>query len=624
MSIATRGAPGPVTNVMNVVAIDRDAEPLVNDRVLSAVDESLRILFLVSAHNGLSQRAWVALTELGHEVTVAVVGSSEVMEAAVRRHDPQLIVCPFLKEMIPESIWSTRRCLIVHPGPPGDRGPSSLDWAIEIGARDWGVTVLQANGVPDAGEVWATRGFTMREAGKTSLYRHEVRDAAIGALMEAIERIMQGGSLPADQRRSLARGPSGRPRPLMTQSDRAIDWELENTEAVVRKVRAGEGHPGVLDTIDGEEFHLFGIHPEPVLRGQPGEVVARRTGAICRATVDGAVWITHLKRRDTATERYFKLPAERALALAGVGLDVPEIAVPIVAGSQAEDTYREISYVGRAGVGYLHFDFYNGAMSTEQCHRLRDAYAYARSRRETRVIVLTGGSDYFSNGIHLNVIEAAKDPAAESWRNLSAIDDLVRDIVETNSHLVISALGGDAGAGGVPLALAADYVIARKDALLNPYYQHMGGLYGSEYWTYLLPRRVGPATAARLTGRPFRPVGTAEAVRTGLLDAAFDADLDRFRALTTRLAEQIATDGLYQARLRDKRHRRALDERAKPLQAYRDEELARCHECLFGPDRAHHAARRRFVYKLGAATYTGNRHVYATDPQTPHKEARWN
>lgn len=601
MSIAARGASATVTELLEAVTLDRDVEPLADDRILSAGDESLRILFLVSAHNGLSQRALIALTELGHEVTVAVVGSAEVMEAAVREHDPQLIVGPFLKQMIPESIWSTRRCLIVHPGPPGDRGPSSLDWAIAIGARDWGVTVVQANGEPDAGAVWATREFAMRAGGKSSLYGQEVRHAATDALVEAIERIVHGGSLPSEESSSLAGGLRGRPRPLMTQRDRAIDWDLDSTETVVRKVRAGDGHPGVLDVIVGTEFHLFGIHSEPVLRGQAGEVVGSRTGAICRATVDGAVWITHLKRRDTATEQYFKLPAARALALAGIEVDVPEIAVPIAAGSRAEDTYREIYYVERAGVGYVHFDFYNGAMSTEQCHRLRDAYDYARSRDETRLIVLMGGTDYFSNGIHLNVIDAAEDPAAESWRNLSAFDDLVRDIVETESHLVISAVGGDAGAGGVPLALAADYVIARGDAVLNPYYQHMGGLYGSEYWTYLLPRRVGPATTARLTGPPFRPVGTADAVRTGLLDADFDTDVDEFRALTARLGERIAEDRLYQARLRDKRRRRALDERVKPLQAYRNEELARCHESFFGPDRAYHEARRHFVYKLGEA-----------------------
>ena len=36
-----------------------------------------------------------------------------------------------------------------------------------------------------------------------------------------------------------------------------------------------------------------------------------------------------------------------------------------------------------------------------------DALLLARSRRETKVIALMGGSDFFSNGIHLNVIEAA-------------------------------------------------------------------------------------------------------------------------------------------------------------------------------------------------------------------------
>ena len=169
-------------------------------------------------------------------------------------------------------------------------------------------------------------------------------------------------------------------------------------------------------------------------------------------------------------------------------------------------------------------------MSTEQCRRLHEAYLFARSRRETKVIALMGGSDFFSNGIHLNVIEAADDPAAESWSNLRAIDDLVREIIETDSHLVLSALAGDAAAGGVPFALAADHVVARKDVVLNPYYQHMGGLYGSEYWTYLLPRRVGAELTARLTGPPFTSLGTRQAVEIGLLDAAFGTTLDSFRS----------------------------------------------------------------------------------------------
>ena len=312
------------------------------------------------------------------------------------------------------------------------------------------------------------------------------------------------------------------------------------------------------------------------------------------------MWITQLKQRDTPTRRYFKLPATLALELAGIEPAMPETGGPLDARLPADHTYREIAYEEHAGVGYLHFNFYNGAMSTDQCLRLRDAYAYARARRETGVIVLLGGDDYFSNGIQPGVIEAAADPGAESWRNLVAIDDLVRDIVETDSHLVISALGGDAAAGGVPLALAGDYVVGRDDIVLNPYYGHMGGLYGSEYWTYLLPRRVGATITKSLTNAPFDPVGTRQAVRIGLLDAAFGTDLKEFRAQTQRLAERAANDGLHRARLAHKRRWRYGDERTKPLHAYRTEELARCLECFFGPDPRYHDARRRFVYKFGA------------------------
>ncbi|MGZ6675009.1 MAG: formyltransferase family protein, partial [Solirubrobacteraceae bacterium] len=396
---------------------------------------ALNVLLLVSAHNSLSQRSWIALTELGHDVEVAVVESGAEMEAAVAAHRPDLIVCPILKKLIPESIWSTHRCLIVHPGPRGDRGPSSLDWAIELGAYEWGVTVLEADGEFDAGEVWASRTFPTRPAGKSSLYRHEVRRAAIAAIVEAVQRSGDPGAAPSEPGGQI----TGRARPLMTQEVRAIDWSTDPTETVVRKLRAAEGHPGVLDTVQGTEFHLFGVHRERELRGGPGEIVATRDGAICRATADGAVWITHLKGPEG-----YKLPATRALALAGVAVDAPEVPVAVDAVLPAEHTFREIAYEEHAGVGYLHFDFYNGAMSTEQCRRLRDAYLLARSRRQTKVIVLMGGADFFSNGIHLNVIEAADDPAMESWLNLQAIDDVVREIVETDSHLVISALAGDA------------------------------------------------------------------------------------------------------------------------------------------------------------------------------------
>ena len=92
-------------------------------------------------------------------------------------------------------------------------------------------------------------------------------------------------------------------------------------------------------------------------------------------------------------------------------------------------TYRDIRYWEHGSVGYLAFDFYNGAMSTQQCRRLLSALRHARSR-PTRVLCLLGGQDFWSNGIHLNVIEAAADPAVESWQNINAIDDVVSHILK--------------------------------------------------------------------------------------------------------------------------------------------------------------------------------------------------
>jgi putative two-component system hydrogenase maturation factor HypX/HoxX len=563
------------------------------DQPAPRAERPLRILFLASAHNSLSQRVLVALTDLGHEVSVEVVDSSEAIETAAARHTFDLIVCPMLKSIIPESVWSRHRSLIVHPGPRGDRGPSSLDWAIELEMAEWGVTVLEATGEVDGGGVWASRAFRTREAGKSSLYRHEVRSAAVEAVLEAVAAIAAGGRAgePVDYG-----DPSvvGRERPLIRQPDRAIDWSSDSTTTVMRRIRAAEGHPGVLDRIDGIEFHLFGVHREDTVRGVPGEIVAQRHGAICRATVDGAVWISHLKRPG-----HFKLPATRALAVAGSELDLWELPAPLHAPPFAPRTFREISYEEHRGVGYLHFDFYNGAMSTDQCRRLLDAYRYARSR-ETGVIVLMGGTDFFSNGIHLNVIEAAEDPAQESWANLQAIDDVVLEVLETDSQLVVSALVGDAAAGGVPFALAADHVLAREDVVLNPYYQHMGGLYGSEYWTYLLPRRVGEELTAELTSAPFEPLGTRRALELGLIDDAFGDTAEEFCAGVRRYAEQLASGPARLAALAEKRRTRACDEQRRPLAAYRAYELARSRECFFGADSAYHEARHRFVHKLGS------------------------
>ena len=343
---------------------------------------------------------------------------------------------------------------------------------------------------------------------------------------------------------------------------------------------------------------LFGAHAEGTLRGStPGDVVATRHGGILRATCDGAVWISHLQAiAPEGGEPTLKLPATEVLgdALAGVA----EISY-LVDAPEHGPSWRELRYEEIGDVGVLHFAFHNGAMSVAQCQRMLAALQVAKAR-PTKVLLLAGGEDFWSNGIHLNAIEATGRPADASWANINAIDDVAREIVTTTDRLVISALAGNAGAGGVFLALAADRVWLNRGVVLNPHYKGMGNLYGSEYWTYLLPRRVGEARAREITQRRL-PMGSQEAVAIGLADARFGHDPNAFLQAAIKRAQAMTQDPRFGDMVFGKRRQRLIDESAKPLDRYRDEELERMKLNFYGFDASYHVARYHFVYKLPKA-----------------------
>ena len=546
----------------------------------------MRILLLTHSFNSLSQRLFTELRERGHEVSVELDVQDSVSREAVELYAPDIVLAPFLKRPIPEAIWRARPCFIVHPGIVGDRGPSALDWAVLEQEPHWGVTVLQAQAEMDAGPVWSSADFPMREATKSSLYQREVADAACAAVLRAVAGVQFGACAPRSVRPGDPRV-RGRQRPLCRGIDRRIDWQRDDTATVLRKIRSADGSPGVPDELFGRPVRLFDAHPAEDLSGTPGAVLARGGGALARATCDGAVWIGHVRDDSPAAashaRRALKLPAQTVFA--GECAPLPEA-----------DGYTPVRYWERGPVGLLEFEFYNGAMSTAQCQALLSAYARAL-RRPTRVLVLAGGRDYWSNGIHLGMIEAAESPAEESWRNINAIDDWVRDIILTTDRLVVSALRGSAGAGGVFAALAADEVWAAAGSVLNPHYRDLGNLYGSEYWTYLLPRRIGPERAAQLAQRRL-PMGAAEARRSGLLERVLPVRDAAPLETIFSWAHELAQDRAIGARISAKRRRRAADEADKPLERYRAEELERMYRNFFGFDPSYHVARYNFIYQV--------------------------
>lgn len=545
----------------------------------------MKILFITHSFNSLTQRLFVELTRDGHDVSVEFDINDEVTNEAVEIFNPDLIVAPFLKRAIPESICKKKICFIVHPGIVGDRGPSALDWALLNDEKEWGVTVLQAEKEMDAGPVWASENFKMRNAAKSSIYRNEITEAAVHTVKEAIDNFTRKNFTPFVQDYSNNKI-IGRPRQTMKQLHRKIDWKKDDAQTVLRKINCSDGAPGALENIFGEDFFLFNAKADSTIGGQSGNIIGRNDSAILFACNGGSVCINHLKKRKSETLS-MKLPAH--LALGEKFFSINKL-------NEATRSKNDIFFEVENEVVYLRFDFYNGAMSAEQCKKLMEVFKEIKKLPQ-RVIVLFGGNDFWSNGIHLNVIEASERPAEESLNNINAINDLAREIILTNDKIIISALRGNCAAGGVFLALAADFIWARSGVILNPHYKNMGNLYGSEYWTYQSARRKANLNLEKIM-RKRLPIGTDEARRENLINDFFGEDVLSFEYEVKERAKKVARDNQLDAMILQKKNEREKLEKIKPLEDYREEEIERMKLNFFGFDSSYHVARYNFVHRV--------------------------
>lgn len=537
----------------------------------------MKILLIISSFNSLSQSVYCKLQELEHKVFIKFAISKELMIEAVQEINPDIVFCPFLKQFIPNEIFENYPTFVLHPGIIGDRGHNSLDNAINDEVKQWGVVILKANEVLDGGDIYAQSNFIMREeSSKASIYRNEVTQSTLKALEQFLQNYQNKDFIPTKQILNPI-------HKNLSQENRKINWQKDNTKQILKKINMSDSTPGVKDEILGVECYLFSAFIEDTLRGETKEILAKRDGAICIGTIDGAIWISQIQELDS-----FKLPATYVLKDKIKGIE--EKRIPLVIEDERKSFY-ELRVQRKDEIAYLYFNFHNGAMTSTQCIKLKYAIEYLKE--ECKVLVLMGADDFFSNGIHLNILEDSKKQGEDGWSNINAMNEAVKAVLLCDEIITVASFNKNSGAGGVFLGLACDYAISSENTIFNPHYKTLG-LSGSEYHTFILPKRVGQTKSKELLENCL-PINANYAKKINMIDEVypFEDYQEKLEIFCENLLKNEDTFEEFIDRKKD-----FLEQELPLMEECKEKELQIMYDEFWEKSSSFHTLRYDFVHKI--------------------------
>ena len=537
----------------------------------------MKILLIISSFNSLSQSVYCKLQELEHKVFIKFAISKELMIEATQEINPDIVFCPFLKQFIPSEIFENYPTFILHPGIIGDRGHNSLDNAINDEVKQWGVVILKANDILDGGDIYAQSNFIMREeSSKASIYRNEVTQATLKALEQFLQNYQNKDFIPTKQILNPI-------HKNLSQENRKIHWQKDNTKQILKKINMSDSTPGVKDEILGVECYLFSAFIEDTLRGKTKEILAKRDGAICIGTIDGAIWISQIQELGS-----FKLPATYVLKDKIKGIE--EKRIPLVIEDERKSFY-ELRVQRKDEIAYLYFNFHNGAMTSTQCIKLKYAIEYLKE--ECKVLVLMGADDFFSNGIHLNILEDSKKQGEDGWSNINAMNEAVKAVLLCAEIITVASFNKNSGAGGVFLGLACDYAISSENTIFNPHYKTLG-LSGSEYHTFILPKRVGQTKAKELLENCL-PINANYAKKINMIDEVYPFE-DYQEKLENFCENLVKNEDIFEEFIDRKKD--LLEKELPLMEECKEKELQIMYDEFWQKSSSFHTLRYDFVHKI--------------------------
>lgn len=176
------------------------------------------------------------------------------------------------------------------------------------------------------------------------------------------------------------------------------------------------------------------------------------------------------------------------------------------------------------------------AFHLEMVTELAQQLTQLATDNSVRGVCLTGAGKAFCTGGDLKWAIGFAEQAGSSFHTLASQFHLAVVEIRRMSKPVVAAINGMAAGGGFSLALACDFRIMEKSAVLKQAYTS-NGLCIDGGGTFTLPRIVGLARALEIAAFD-EPISAAQAVKWGLVTRVVDDGTALAEA--DRLLEKLA------------------------------------------------------------------------------------
>jgi len=261
----------------------------------------------------------VAASELGLPVFQPASAKTGELEHALKTSGAELAVVVAYGKILPPAVLTAlpRGCINVHASRlPKYRGAAPIQWAVILGDRETGISIMQLDEGLDTGPVLLDRVVPIdpeETAGELM-----ARLAPVGAevVLEAVRQLAAGTAqiIPQDpSQATYAR--------ILTKADGLIDF-AQPAAAVAARIRGVDPWPGAhahliaKTNAQPQLVKLFHASPaEHIGDTPPGHIVAiEKIGALI-ACDSGAVWVRELQLAGRK-----RMPAEQLAAGRGIAV----------------------------------------------------------------------------------------------------------------------------------------------------------------------------------------------------------------------------------------------------------------------------------------------------------------